>query len=76
MPAGLMAQSEAIRAAWTAAKTLCNQYHYQQAKPLLLQVYQEMPRPLCCYWLGCTYELESKPDSAKFYFETSIKTYQ
>jgi tetratricopeptide (TPR) repeat protein len=69
----LPAQSDAVRAAWTTAKNLCNENQYTEAKSTLLAVYQEMPRPLCCFWLGTVYSIESKRDSAIFYFEKAIK---
>lgn len=69
----LNAQSEAIRVAWNQAKELCNAQEYTQAKPYLLNVYKEMPRPLCCYWLAMAYDLEEQPDSAMFYYKTCIQ---
>lgn len=69
----LYSQDDAIRAAWTKAKELCNENQYTDAKSYLLEVYQEMPRPLCCYWLGMVYDIESKRDSAIFYYAKCIK---
>ncbi|BDS11109.1 hypothetical protein [Aureispira anguillae] len=67
------AQSDATRTAWNQAKELCNKNLYLEAKPYLLAVYSEMPRPLCCYWLALAYDLEEKRDSAIFYYQTCIK---
>lgn len=69
----LQAQSNEIRAAWNQAKELCNNQEYKKAKPYLLKVYDEMPRPLCCYWLGLSYDLEQQRDSAIFYYQDCIK---
>jgi tetratricopeptide (TPR) repeat protein len=69
----LMAQSDAVRAAWTQAKDLCNEQEYIKAKPFLLAVYEEMPRPLCCYWLALAYDIETERDSAIFYYKASIQ---
>lgn len=69
----LRAQSDAVRAAWTQAKNLCNEQEYLQAKPFLLTVYEEMPRPLCGYWLALAYDIENQRDSAIFYYKSSIQ---
>ncbi len=69
----ITAQSEETRTNWTAAKDLCNEDKYQKAKPYLLKVYAEMPRPLCCYWLAMAYDIEEKRDSAIFYYGKCIK---
>lgn len=69
----LFAQSDAARAAWDKAKDLCNNSEYVQAKPYLLEVYKEMPRPLCCHWLGMAYDIEANRDSAIFYYQKSIE---
>jgi tetratricopeptide (TPR) repeat protein len=70
------AQSEAVRSAWTSAKTQCNENHYKEAKTSLLAVYKEMPRPLCCYWLAMAYDIESNLDSAIYYYDQCIKNSQ
>lgn len=62
-----------IKEAWYKAKELCNEGEYNAAKPYLLQVYKEMPRPLCCYFLGVTYDVNNEVDSALYYYEKSIK---
>lgn len=69
----LNAQSDAVRAAWTQAKNLCNEQEYIKAKPFLLSVYNEMPRPLCGYWLALAYDIENERDSAIFYYKSSIQ---
>jgi len=69
----LSAQSDEIREAWDKAKDLCNENHYVEAKPYLQLVYTEMPRALCCYWLGLAYDIEEKRDSAIFYYEQCIE---
>jgi len=68
----LQAQEDDLRARWTQAKELCTNEQYQQAKPILLNVYQEMPRPLCCYFLGLAYDLTNEVDSAAYYYEACI----
>lgn len=69
----LIGQSQATRIAWTEAKNLCNEQEYTKAKPFLLTVHHEMPRPLCGYWLGLAYDLNNQRDSAVFYYKSSIK---
>lgn len=72
----LAAQSDEIKAAWTKAKALCNDNQYVKAMPYLQLVYTEMPRPLCCYWLGFAYDIKDQRDSAIFYYNKSIKNSQ
>lgn len=67
------AQSDATREAWDKAKDLCNANEYLKAKPFLETVYKEMPRPLCCYWLGLANDIEGDFDAAISYYETAIK---
>lgn len=62
-----------IKEAWYKAKDLCNEGEYNEAKPYLLQVYKEMPRPLCCFFLAVTYDINNEIDSALYYYEKSIK---
>ncbi|MCH2023094.1 MAG: hypothetical protein MK207_11515 [Saprospiraceae bacterium] len=69
----LRAQSDEIRSSWNRARNLCNVDEYLKAKPLLLEVYSEMPRPLCCYWLALVYDIEEKRDSALFYYNKCIQ---
>lgn len=69
----LMAQSDEVREAWNQAKDLCNAQEYIKAKPFLLSVYKEMPRPLCCYWLALAYDVENERESAIFYYKEAIK---
>lgn len=69
----LTAQSEETRVAWNQAKDLCNAQEYIKAKPFLLTVYKEMPRPLCCYWLALAFDVENDRESAIFYYKESIK---
>lgn len=69
----VFAQSDATREAWDKAKTLCNNSQYKEAKPFLETVYKEMPRPLCCYWLGLAYDLEGDYNNAVKYYDESIK---
>jgi hypothetical protein len=70
----LIAQGDATRAAWSQAKTLCNEQEYAKAKPFLLTVYKEMPRPLCGYWLALAYDVNNERDSAIFYYKSSIQS--
>lgn len=69
----LQAQSDAIKMAWSKAKTHANNRDYAAAKPYLLTVYEEMPRPLCCYFLGVAYDLEGEIDSAAYYYQKCMK---
>lgn len=62
-------QDATIKAAWNEGKQLANNRDYAAAKPYLLTVYKEMPRPLCCYFLGLAYDLEGVTDSAVFYYQ-------
>ncbi|MCP4442317.1 MAG: hypothetical protein GY810_25700 [Aureispira sp.] len=62
-----------IKEAWYKAKELCNEGEYNAAKPYLLKVYKEMPRPLCCYFLGVTYDVNNDVDSALYYYQIGIK---
>ncbi len=64
-----LAQSNATRDAWRAAQTHANNQDYSAAKPYLLEVYKEMPRPLCCYFLGLAYDLEGVTDSAEYFYQ-------